>query len=303
MDPITSSFTIFKKLNFSHLITLVCVILAFFSPEIFQNTFAVFGILTVGVLHGANDLKILAKKAPQKNNFLGIPFWGIYIGVVLLGIYLFYFIPGIALLCFVLVSCYHFGEQHWETRFPSMKVPGLFYSAYGSLIFNLLFVFHYAEVTDVIFQIASLRIPFEWFVGLLILSSVFVLYFLIKNSPDYKSFAVELLLLALLSLLFFKGSLLFGFGIYFVFWHSLPSLTSQVRYLYEAQKKSAYINYLKSAFLYWILALAGLVGFYFFNLFPKDQYLPVFFSFLAAITFPHVVVMGFMFHSSKSDGL
>ena len=81
------------------------MILAFFSPEIFQNAFAVFGILTVGVLHGANDLKILAKKAPQKNNFLGIPFWSVYIGGVLLGIYLFYFIPGIALLSFVLVSC------------------------------------------------------------------------------------------------------------------------------------------------------------------------------------------------------
>ena len=303
MDPITSSFTIFKKLNFSHLITLVCVILAFFSPEIFQNAFAVFGILTVGVLHGANDLKILVKKAPQKNNFLGIPFWGIYIVVVLLGIYLFYFIPGIALLSFVLVSCYHFGEQHWETRLSANKGQILFYSAYGSLIFNLLFLFHFAEVTDVIFQIARVRIPLEWFWGLLILSSGLVLYFLIKNSPDYKSFAAELLLLALLSLLFFRGTLLFGFGIYFVFWHSLPSLTSQVRYLYEAQKKSAYKKYLKSASLYWILALAGLVGFYFFNLFPKDQYLPVFFSFLAAITFPHVVVMGFMFHSSKSDGL
>jgi Brp/Blh family beta-carotene 15,15'-monooxygenase len=303
LDPITSSFTIFKKLNFSHLITLICVILAFFSPEIFQNAFAVFGILTVGVLHGANDLKILAKKAPQKNNFLGIPFWSVYIGVVLLGIYLFYFIPGIALLSFVLVSCYHFGEQHWETRLSANKGQVLFYSAYGSLIFNLLFLFHFAEVTDVIFQIARVRIPLEWFWGLLILSSGLVLYFLIKNSPDYKSFAAELLLLALLSLLFFRGTLLFGFGIYFVFWHSLPSLTSQVRYLFEAQKKSAYKKYLKSAFLYWILALAGLVGFYFFNLFPKDQYLPVFFSFLAAITFPHVVVMGFMFHSSKSDGL
>jgi hypothetical protein len=76
LDPITSSFTIFKKLNFSHLITLVCVILAFFSPEIFQNAFAVFGILTVGVLHGANDLKILAKKEPQKKNFFRNSFLG-----------------------------------------------------------------------------------------------------------------------------------------------------------------------------------------------------------------------------------
>ena len=117
------------------------MILAVFSPEIFQNTFAVFGNLTVGVLHGANDLKILAKKEPQKNNFSGIPFWGIYIGVVLLGIYLFYFIPGIALLCFVLVSCYHFGEQHWEHSLSKLNkiLKSTFYFSYGLLILYLLF--------------------------------------------------------------------------------------------------------------------------------------------------------------------
>jgi hypothetical protein len=57
--------------------------------------------------------------------------------------------------------------------------------------------------------------------------------------------------------------------------------------------------YFKSAFLYWILALIILVSSYFFGSLPKDQYLSIFFSFLAAITFPHVVVMGLMFHSHK----
>jgi len=303
LKSITSSFTIPKKLNFSHLMTLFCVILAFFSPKSFQNAIAVLGILTLGILHGANDLKILTKKNLKQNSLFGIPFWILYIGVVFLGIYFFYFIPAIALLSFVMVSCYHFGEQHWEKRIQSKKGASAFYSAYGSLIFSMLFIFHYSEVNNVIFQIATVSIPYEWFLALLVLSSSLVLLFLFLKSQDFKGFMIELLLLGILALLFFKGTLIFGFGIYFVFWHSLPSLASQVHYLYKGQNSLAYLQYLKSAILYWIMALVGLTGFYFFNLFPKDQYLPVFFSFLAAITFPHVVVIGFMFHSSKSHGL
>jgi Brp/Blh family beta-carotene 15,15'-monooxygenase len=108
------------------------------------------------------------------------------------------------------------------------------------------------------------------------------------------------MLLGLLALLFYKGTLLFGFGLYFVLWHSLPSLSSQVNYLYEKKISKSYKEYFKSAFFYWILALVGLIVFYFFGVLPKNQYLSVFFSFLAAITFPHVVVMGLMFESHKN---
>jgi hypothetical protein len=56
---------------------------------------------------------------------------------------------------------------------------------------------------------------------------------------------------------------------------------------------------LKTAIVYWILALSGLGLFYFYL--PQEQYLSIFFSFLAAITFPHAVVMGLMFHSRGTN--
>ena len=37
-------------------------------------------------------------------------------GLVFLGFVFFYLFPSIALLSFVLVSIYHFGEQHWEVK-------------------------------------------------------------------------------------------------------------------------------------------------------------------------------------------
>ena len=45
---------------------------------------------------------------------------------------------------------------------------------------------------------------------------------------------------------------------------------------------------------------AGLFGFYVLQVVPQEQYLSIFFSFLAGITFPHVIVMGLMFNSNKS---
>ena len=98
-----------------------------FLPQILsQNAIACLGILSFGILHGANDLKIIGKNNWKfKSNYRLFPFV-LYMGVVVLGIAVFYFIPGIALLSFVLVSCYHFGEQHWEGRLKHRKGVQLF---------------------------------------------------------------------------------------------------------------------------------------------------------------------------------
>ena len=117
----------------------------------YQNIVSGLGILSFGILHGANDLKILSKKKLRNNSFLGLSFLVIYLGVVFLGIMIFYFIPGIALLTFVIVSCYHFGEQHWQDKIDYIKQPSLFYTFYGATIFLLLFSFHNSEVEDIIF--------------------------------------------------------------------------------------------------------------------------------------------------------
>ena len=301
MKTLTSSFTTSKTIIFSQLVTIICVVFTLYCSESLQNIVSGLGILSFGIIHGANDLKILSKKKLKNNSLLGIPFLKLYILVVLLGVLIFYFIPGIALLTFVVVSCYHFGEQHWQGKLDYKKRTLIFYTAYGSTIFLMLFSFHYPEVENIIFQISSISIPFQFFwMLLLFVGSVLMLfmYFKIKNINNLLS---EAMLLGILALLFYKGSLLFGFGLYFVLWHSLPSLKSQITYLYGAKEGSPYIRYLKSAFLYWVLALIGLVSLYFFGVLPKDQYLSVFFSFLAAITFPHVIVMGLMFQSPKHD--
>lgn len=301
MKTLTNSFTATKYFAPFLGISLFSVIFSFFGTIWTQNLIASLGILTFGILHGANDLKIIAKKSSFQSTPYRLKFFVLYIGVVFLGFVFFFYIPKIALLSFVLVSCYHFGEQHWNGRFKGKLNSQLFYFSYGSIIFSLLFTLQYDSSSEIIFQISSVKIPHQFFLISLIISFVvFILYILMSKKKIY-SFIFDFLLLGVLALLFSQSTLLFGFGFYFVLWHSLPSLNSQLSYIYENKTKHPFLQYIKSALVYWILALIGLALFYFYVDVSKAQYLSIFFSFLAAITFPHAVVMGLMFQSKESN--
>ena len=301
MKTLTDSFTAPKYFFFFFGISLFSIIFSFFAPIWVQNLVAIVGILSFGILHGANDLKIIAKKTRQNDGVTGFKFFALYIGVVLLGIILFFFIPKIALLSFVLVSCYHFGEQHWSGRTPDRLNTFVFYFSYGAIIFFSIFTFQYEKSAKIIYQITGVVLPFQFFwVGLVVSFLSFLLY-LVLSKRNLTHYLLELLLLVVLALLFTNASLLFGFGLYFVLWHSIPSLNSQLNYIYEANTRYSLVQYMKAAAVYWILALTGMLLFYYLVNVPEEQYLSIFFSFLAAITFPHAVVMGLMFHSKDSN--
>jgi beta-carotene 15,15'-dioxygenase len=81
------------------------------------------------------------------------------------------------------------------------------------------------------------------------------------------------------AVIFKVGSLIWGFALYFIFWHSIPSLNDQIRFIYGNYSFNNFKLYLKSALAYWLISLLGIV----------------IVSFLAAITFPHAYVILKMF--------
>ena len=303
MKLLTISFTKHKFLIIPQLITLTCIIFAVFCNDSSQNLIAFIGIFSFGILHGANDLKIIDKNFGKNQKKLKALFFVSYLMVVISGIGIFYWIPGIALISFVLVSCYHFGEQHLERIVDLKKGKLFFYFTYGAFIFLMLFSLHYNETVKVIFQISGKALPFNFFIYSLLVTSIAIVIQALFHFKNSKLLMQEFFLLGLLALLFTLSNLLFSFGIYFVIWHSLPSLNSQVKFLYNdtVSDKTGYKKYIKASFLYWILALGSLGGVYFFADIPREQFLPLFFSFLAAITFPHAIVMERMFSFNSNQ--
>ena len=262
--------------------------------------FACYGlILTFGIIHGANDILILLKGKKQTKKIV-IRSTVKYLSIVLLISVLFFLFSEISLLFFFLFSAYHFGEQQW-TIFGSnqSKSISLFYFFFGLLIFSVLFLFNKSDVSNIIFEITKIYMPENIYSAVIIFSSLCTLLLIILNYQILKKQLLhQLALLVVMLLVFFTYELLPAFAIYFVFFHSIPSIIEQSDYLFgDSTKAENFKKFLLKGAVYWLLAIVFLVVMYLILKNNIDFSLAIFFSFLAAITFPHVLVI----YKMKSD--
>ena len=269
-------------------VTISCGIISFITTSLAIDYLAIFGVLTLGILHGANDLSLLQSirfMRTKSQRFL------VYIATVLLFSLILYHFPMTALLFFVLFSCYHFGEQQWTHRFQSKtNSPQFFYFVYGAFLFSMLFWSHAEQTQFIIKELSDLNIARISFQYMTFASVCLCVLYLILQFSTAKILIIDVLLQsALLILLFWTTNLIVSFGTYFIIWHSWPSLQDQTRTLYN--KPNAYFEYLKDAFHYWIISILGLSLFFVYNEQIGLNPLALFFAFLAAITFPHVLVI------------
>jgi Brp/Blh family beta-carotene 15,15'-monooxygenase len=266
-----------------------------FSPN-YQQVIGFVVIFLFGILHGANDLALFQKISATKKSISLQKLTLYYIGIVIFGALLFYSIPIVALLLFIFFSSYHFGEQHWNTIETKEKNSWitLFQTIYGLFIFGLLFSFHEIEVEKIIYQITTTSIEqldFKWIticIGLLMIASGIKVN---SVSMKFKSeIVVNIFYLIVFAVIFKTADLVWAFAIYFVIWHSLSSIEEQINYLYGSFTLKNFRSYFISAFPYWITSLFGIFILYFIF---KDNELfnALFFSFLAAITFPHTIII------------
>lgn len=271
--------------------TICCVILNYTVSETYVDILSGFGILTFGIVHGANDL-LLINKTTNTTKSIFTQFF-IYLTLVLLFFIFFYVIPSLALITFVILSSYHFGEQQW-TLFEKTNnnIIKILYFSYGLLIFSILFYFNFNEVSFIIKDITDQSFDLTFFKKLLIYSSLTTLIIsiiLFKHLKNQLLIQIFLLIFFLITVYF--TDLLMSFAIYFVLWHSLPSILEQSKFLFGSSERTHLKIYLKKASLYWILSILGLTVTYYIFKDSQSQLLSIFFSFLAAITFPHTFVI------------
>ncbi len=267
----------------------------------------------MGILHGANDLKIISKRFKNQVGNLYIKSLFTYIFVVFLGAVFFFLAPSLSLIIFILFSSYHFGEQHWSDDIQQNITGLFFYIIYGALVFFLIFSSQHLEVAEVMQKISGkddflhfFNLPisfnefinsylaFEFFIGITFALSVLFILNMIYKRFISKYFFRELILLMFLFILFYLGTLLFAFAFYFVVWHSIPSLKDQLYYLHGEVNFKSIKKYLKHSLLYWFLSIFSLFMIYKYIDFQSTYFMSLFFSFLAAISFPHVIVVGMM---------
>lgn len=292
--------------NISIVLSFVGLWLTTFIPGDLEEILGFVLIFSFGILHGSNDILLInsINESKGKNSFIKVLIT--YLLTVISAIIIFYFIPLLALLLFILFSAFHFGEQHWENKSFNLgsKTNNSFYLIYGILILNLLFVLNPADVSDIVESISKTSISEELILySFLCSAAIFLIlsiYILFKSKQFRLVVLKEIFYLLIFAIIFKVSTLIWGFTIYFIFWHSLPSLIEQVTFIFGDFNKQNILKYLKTAFPYWFASLIG-IAIFFFIFKDNTMFNAIFFSFIAAVTFPHALVINKMFKIKKTQ--
>ena len=293
-----------KLFNFSIVASFIGLwIVSKVNPE-FEIILGFLFIFSFGVLHGSNDILLILKLSSEKykRNFFKVI--ALYVLTIIIAIVLFYVFPSIGLMLFILFSAFHFGEQNWEPINLNLKniYKKIFYTTYGLFILFLLFKLNTNDVLDITDSILSSSMGALWIDYVFLFTLIFLIVFfainLIINKKKYKIFILEIFKLLIFAIIFEISTLIWGFTIYFILWHSIPSLFEQIIYIYGDFNKENATDYVKKAFPYWLISIIGLVVLYLvFN--DNSLIYTIFFSFIAAITFPHTIVINRLFRAKN----
>lgn len=261
--------------------------------QVVEDYVAYILVVTIGILHGANDLLILSKSQTKQKKFLKN--LTIYLTIIGVCVVLFWISSITAIFLFIVLSSYHFGEEHFSSKISLPFVTNTFlHLFYGLLVFSMLFFNHLEDVNEIMYQLSSyeFRAPLIDFVFVLssLVVAILIAYLLLYKQVEKSVVIKEVFYLLLLFLVFKSTSLILGFAIYFIFWHSLPSILHQVTFLSGDLTKKSIISYAKSAAVYWIISIIGMLGVYY--LIPDmNIFASVIFVILFAVTAPHIWVM------------
>ena len=261
--------------------------------EVVEDFIAYIMVISVGILHGANDLLILSTKEQKDKKLIKNLF--IYIGIIMLCVVIYLFSSFVAIVLFVVLSAYHFGEEHLSHKINvNFVFNAVYFLSYGLFIFALLFYQSMSDVDFIMTELTGRTFSKTQIEITLITSAIFLgagtVFLILTKRNESVLFLREFLYLVLLFFVFNTSSLILGFAIYFILWHSIPSIIHQIEFISGNLNKRNVISYVKKALIYWVISIAGLLFLY--QLLPEIKLLAtVIFVILFAVTAPHTWVM------------
>jgi len=284
-----------KYYRFGILLTFFSLWLTVYFTEALQEGVALFLIFSLGILHGSNDLLLIDSVNKKKTSKRGslLVFITTYIITVIIAASLFYFIPVLALIAFIIFSAFHFGEQHWHEILKTNNVFNFIYTtSYGLIVLLLLFTLNSDQTIAVIKELTGYAPTLQWFLyPLLFCAALWVLltgYLRFQKLITNTQLLFELFLLLVFTVVFNTATLIWAFAIYFIYWHSVPSIIEQLLFLYQEASTRTLFKYIKSSFPIWFISIK-----------EETILIPLLFAFLGAITFAHSFIISIMFRLKK----
>ncbi len=253
-------------------------------------------ILFFGIPHGATDHAltnwIKSKKVDARPTSRFLVSYNL---VILLYAVLWFYVPSMALLIFLLVSAFHFGETQFLQIRLQRSAKRLLELSWGWSVLAIILFSDFG-------YLASLTVPYlmdaevlSWIEA----NQAFLLYVPVAMAlgislfVHWKLMVKELIELGLIVVIAMNTSLLFSFAIFFAFWHSRDAVVHQIVKFRRGQAGFAWQSWARLSLPFTLLSLAGMAiliaSFYLFSV--DIPLITAFFVLVALITLPHVIVM------------
>jgi Brp/Blh family beta-carotene 15,15'-monooxygenase len=260
-------------------------------PDLSQSLqIVVFGLvlLLVGIPHGGIDHLIHNPDIRPK----GLVFFILRYLLLMLGYgLLWWIVPVVALIAFLGMSAYHFGQSHFLEQGNIENREGLLYLLKGGFFLFLILFGDWAMTQEILSSMISLDLSEEFrlgMLGFLLVSSLIVQGFSAK--PFGLTDGLDYLILA--PILYFSP-LLISFSMYFGFWHSLPSMLAEYAYLRQIPAFNSPMKFGKQLLPFSGISLLSLAGILITGLefLESNQLYLLFFVLISLISLPHILYM------------
>ena len=289
-----SSFFMTKYLQYGSALILGSLYLVFIPDDDITNIISLAAILFFGVPHGAIDHKIHLKFSKKSNVR---KFILIYVSVGLAFLLWWLLMPLKALLFFIILSAYHFGQELIEdiAETPKNSILNLIW---GFIVLVSPIVLKFNELLPTLNFIGSQPIsPIPKDLQIITVLSihlvgyVYLVYLLFKGVIQKVAF-VRLILFSI----YLLGSYLLlpfivAFSLYFVLFHSINAMRHQFFWMKDRSIDYTFIIFLKDLSPFTLLTIVGLAGLiYYLNPDDWSVFFTYFFVFISLLTLPHAML-------------
>ena len=266
-------------------------------------------LIILGIPHGAGDLRIFREVVKGNHDVKQIllRFGFFYLLTSGLFVLLWFYVPVYALLLFLLVSAFHFGQSHWHEReFRSSFERAGTMITWGIALLGLPILLYWDQSVVIIREITGQGLTIsDWrypLIFLLVMSNLVNLARLRDRQViDGQEFKEESFAFLSLTALFFCTPLLIGFAVYFVLWHSSVAMRDQLVFFRRGGERYNQKKYLREVIGLTMLALVLLASAYRIlgDTLNQGLNLGVLFLFIAVITMPHSLLMNQLYEQLR----
>jgi len=263
---------------------------------------SILGILTLGISHGSIDDVLHFKNLKVKKGYFVFK----YLFIIFVNTIVWYLLPNLAVLGFILISGFHFGQaQFIDYKLTKKIASNLTYASWGNLV---LFLFFYCNSHSLqmygnqYYQIPELLLWFIQNAGYFLIFFAVILfsnfaYFSIKKEISLQSIIIELLLLFVISSSFLLIDPLIAFSLFFIILHSYQVMIHEINYL-DLKNNFDFIKMLIPLTIISLVGIAIILSVLFFT--GLEYYIPlVLIIMISSVTTPHSFIMN-KFYSSNN---